>query len=96
MPYRLSELARVDLKEISCYVGARDSGAAERLLDEFVVKFQFLYRHPKLGIPRDDLMGGLRCSLVRPYVIFYQIAEDGLEIMRVVHGSRDIDAIRFQ
>ncbi len=31
--------------------------------------------------------------MVLPYVVFYRPAEDTIEVVRVLHGSRDIDTI---
>jgi len=38
-------------------------------------------------------MSGLRSVLVSPYVIFYRVGESSLDIVRVLHGRRDLDAI---
>ena len=42
---------------------------------------------------RDELAEGLRSFAVGRYVIFYRPISEGVEIVRVLHGSRDIDAI---
>jgi toxin ParE1/3/4 len=48
---------------------------------------------PKIGknyqMLRIDLRG-ISCS---GYIIFYQITEDTIEILRVVSGSRDLEAL---
>jgi len=31
--------------------------------------------------------------LVSPYVIFYRVGESSIDIVRVLHGRRDLDAI---
>jgi len=38
-------------------------------------------------------MPGLRSVLVLPYGIFYRVAESSVDIVRVLHGRRDLDAI---
>jgi len=42
-----------------------------------------------MGARRDHLAPGLRTHVYRKYVIYYVPAEDGLTIVRVLHGSRD-------
>lgn len=40
-------------------------------------------------------MPALRSSPVGNYLIFYRPLPDGIEILRVLHGARDIAAILF-
>lgn len=49
-----------------------------------------------VGRSRDKLCPGMRSLLVRPYVIFYRIAGRTVEIVRVLHGRRDIDEHLFE
>jgi toxin ParE1/3/4 len=42
---------------------------------------------------RDELMPGMRSALVPPYVIFYRIGDNKVEIVRVLHGRRNFTAI---
>jgi len=46
---------------------------------------------PKMGISRDDIQAGLRSQPVGNYLIFYFPLADGIEIVRVLHGSRDVE-----
>ena len=46
-----------------------------------------------MGRPRPELAPGLRSFVVHPYVIFFRPAEDTIEVIRVLRGSRDIAAI---
>jgi toxin ParE1/3/4 len=46
-----------------------------------------------MGRPRDDLAPGLRSFVVSPYVIYFRPAGDTIEVLRVLHGRRDIDTI---
>lgn len=52
-----------------------------------------LARNPKAGRERPDLAPRLRSFPVARYVLFYRPIDDGVEIVRVLHGSRDIDSI---
>jgi toxin ParE1/3/4 len=38
-------------------------------------------------------MPELRSVLVSPYVVFYRVTELSVDIVRVLHGRRDLDAI---
>ena len=48
---------------------------------------------PGMGRTRDEIAEGLRSFPVGRYVIFYRTIPEGVEIVRVLHGSRDVDAL---
>ncbi|MEG3910711.1 type II toxin-antitoxin system RelE/ParE family toxin [Microcoleus sp. w2-18bC1] len=58
-----------------------------RLLDRFSMLAQF----PNMGRGRNELLTGLRSFPVKPYIIFYIILPERVEIVRVLHQSRDIE-----
>lgn len=91
--YLLSQLAEVDLAEIHSYVGADRPSAAEKLLHRIFRSFGTLAAQPELGERRSDLMPGLRTFAVKGYIICYALIDNGIEIARVVHAARDLDAI---
>jgi len=78
--------ARVASPEIAESVLREIDRAADRLID-----------HPRQWRLRMDIMpglkGGLRSVLVHPYTIFYQMAEDDIRIVRVLHERRDFGEI---
>jgi toxin ParE1/3/4 len=52
-----------------------------------------LAEQPEMGRVRDELLQGLRSFPVARYVIFYLTVPNGIDIVRVLHGSRDVNAI---
>jgi toxin ParE1/3/4 len=50
-------------------------------------------RFPNMGQNRDDLRPGIRCFVVSPFVVFYRPVEDTIEVLRILHGARDIGSI---
>ena len=48
---------------------------------------------PSIGRERSELRPGLRSIAAPPHVIFYRLRESRVEILRVLHGHRDIDRI---
>ena len=85
--------AEEDLIEIWLYIAHDDVRAADRLLDEIEGKFSLLADQPSLGPARPDIAKGLRYFPVRRYLILYREITDGVEIVRVVHGARDVPAL---
>jgi toxin ParE1/3/4 len=49
--------------------------------------------NPALGPARPDVAPQLRYSPVGSYLIFYRQVDAGVEIVRVLHGARNLRAI---
>jgi toxin ParE1/3/4 len=48
---------------------------------------------PLMGPSRDDLRPGFRMLVAGEYVILYRAMQDRVEIIRVLHGRRDLDGL---
>ncbi|WP_373530241.1 type II toxin-antitoxin system RelE/ParE family toxin [Nostoc sp.] len=46
--------------------------------------------NPKMGRERIDISPLVRSFAVSNYLIFYRLIEEGIEIVRVIHGARNI------
>jgi toxin ParE1/3/4 len=75
---------------ISAYIAADNGKAAEELLDRFGKVFEMLVQNPRAGRRRPDLGQNVRSFAVDNYVIFYIPQSAGIDIIRVIHGRRDI------
>jgi len=96
MGHLRSPQADSDLDDIWYYVATKSGSIeiADRLIDSIADRFLLLARHPYIGRARDaDLRPGLRSFLVGNYVIIYRIQDADVLILRVVRGSRDIEAL---
>ena len=49
--------------------------------------------NPLMGRQQDYLLVSLRSFTVRGYMIFYQPFENGIDILRILHSSRDVETI---
>jgi toxin ParE1/3/4 len=77
-----------DLIDLWAYIAQDHPDAADRLFDEFESKFALLAGQPRLGAARSDIAPGLRHFPVGSYLILYREIDDGIEVVRVVHGAR--------
>jgi toxin ParE1/3/4 len=91
-PY-FSPSARRDLLDILEYIARDKPGAALRYVERLEAECHRLANNPHSGTQRDDLLPNLRAWSFDSYVIFFRPADDGIEIVRVVHGARDYDRI---
>jgi len=85
--------AEADLIEIWTYIAQDSPTRADKLLDEIDEKSQTLAQSTFIGKARDELGSKIRSFPIGNYVLFYQPIEDGIEIIRVLHGARDIEAL---
>ena len=91
--YRLSRQSRSDLDDIWLYIASDNLAAADRFIDELMGKFRKLATEPGIGRTREELAEALRSFPVGNYVIFYRAMQDGIEVVRVLSGSRDIPRV---
>ena len=87
--------AEQDLVDIWDHIAEDSLEAADRWLDALLDKARLLADQPHLGRSRPDLVPDLAPDLrsfpIRAYVIFYRPVTGGVEIIRVLHGARDLD-----
>ena len=94
MKLRLSKEAGRDLDDAWGYSAEHwGPDRADALLDDIHDTFRLLVRFAEAGRHRDELSPGLRSLPVSGFVVLYQILEGNLEIVRVVHGSRDLGGL---
>jgi toxin ParE1/3/4 len=86
---QFTDLAKLDIGDTWQYLGEFGEDVAEKLIRQIIEKCEVLSRNPKLGRERNDLILKLRQFPCNKYNIFYFQIENGVEIYRVLHSSRD-------
>jgi toxin ParE1/3/4 len=86
-------LASADIFEIWDYIADDSLVAADRWVDRLDEQFGLLATQPLMGRARDELAPGVRSFPFGRYVIFYVPLDDGIDVVRVLHGARDIDVV---
>jgi toxin ParE1/3/4 len=91
-PIIWSPEARADLSEIwNYYAGRAGRQRADKIAHEISDALRLIEDHPFAGRARDEIRPGLRSITARPYVIFYRMRDDAAQIVRILHGRRDLD-----
>jgi len=85
-------MALADLVEIWGFIADDSEANADNFLSKLESRLGLLAHQPRMGRARDELMNGLRSYPVGRYVVFYLAHPDGVELVRVLHSARDIDA----
>ena len=86
-------LAEADILEIWDYIAEDSVFAADRWVDRLDEKFALWARQPVMGRGRDELATGMRSFAFGRYIMFYVPLPDGIDVVRVLHGSCAIDAV---
>ncbi len=84
--------AQTDILEIWDYIAEDSMVEADRWVDRLDEKFALWATQPMMGRNRDELAPGVRSLAFGRYVVFYVPLPDGIDVVRVLHGTRDIDA----
>ncbi len=85
--------AEEDLIEIWIYIAQDNPGAADRMLDNIEQRFHALADNPLIGQLRPDIAPELRYFSVGKYLILYRTVPGGVQIVRVIHGARDVSRL---
>jgi toxin ParE1/3/4 len=88
-----SPQAQNDIIEIWVYLVQDNQAAANRLIATIDQKLNLLSDSPQIGQNREELAPSLRSLPVGKYLLFYRIIPNGIELVRVIHGARDIESI---
>ena len=96
---RIRAIARADIKEIMSHISKDSPRAAQRFLGAVEQLAQRLIDSPELGAvyeSEDCEFAGLRVFTIprfRKFLVFYRFEGDVIDIVRILHGARDLPAI---
>lgn len=88
-----------DLIELATYIAEDSLDASDRFLAAAEETFKQLAKMPGMGKLcqfANPNLAGVRQQAIkgfRKYLVFYFSSDSGVEILRVIHGARDIEAI---
>lgn len=94
--YRLSRDAARDLDGIWEFIAGEhldNIDTADRFIDRLEESLHNLVANPFMGRERPDLASNVRSLAVGDYLIIYQPAAWGIAVVRIVHGSRDLNRL---
>lgn len=85
-------LAAADIAEIWDYIAEDSVPQADAWVERLDQTLRRLATQPKMGRARDELSPRLRSLPFGRYVIFYEPLGDGIDVVRVLHAARDVEA----
>jgi toxin ParE1/3/4 len=91
--YTIAPLARRDISAAYRYIAKNNFPAADRWLSDLYDRFRLIAQNAEMGQLRPDLMLDLRSMSFGNYILFFRQRTSSTEIVRIIHGSRDISKI---
>jgi toxin ParE1/3/4 len=85
--------ALLDLAEIWSSVAEDSVTNADRFATQIDKTFRLLAGRPGIGRVRPELYPDLRSFVIGKYVVFYVPLKNGIDVIRVLHGARDIETV---
>ena len=93
MKVRLTPKAQVDLEEIGDRIAQRNPARAVTCIQELRERCLRIGDFPHAGPPRPQWSMGIRIAVHGKYLIIYRLHDDTVQVLRIVHGARDLDAL---
>ncbi|MDZ8105598.1 MAG: type II toxin-antitoxin system RelE/ParE family toxin [Nostoc sp. DedQUE12a] len=89
----ISQTASRDLVEILDYFANINIEAGERFIQEFENKCKNIVNFPNMGRSYEYIAPFLRGIPIDGHIIFYQVIDEEITIVRVVSGKRDLKTL---
>lgn len=92
MKIHWSQIAEADIGDIYDYIARDVPYYAELFVDKLIDATDKLEDHPRMGrqVPEADDRDDVRELIVQGYRIIYLLQAEHLQILTVLHGSRDL------
>ena len=93
---RIRADADADIDEIAQFIANDNLDAGRRFYDAIAHDLSTLAANPRMGAKREarnPRLNGLRSwpvSGFRNYLVFYIASDEGVDVLRVLHGARDL------
>jgi toxin ParE1/3/4 len=93
MRVRLSETALADIRDIAEFVAANDPVRAAAFADELLDACEQIGDQPRAYPRRTHWGPRIRVRFFGHYAIIFLLRADSVGVLRIVHGSRDLDRL---
>lgn len=80
--------AETDAIEIWVYIAKDSDDAADDIMDQIDSRLQSLAAMPLSAEAVSHIAANVRRSTVGSYVIYYRPIEEGVQVLRILHGAR--------
>lgn len=92
-PVNITPAADRDADEIFAFIATDNPLAGEELVQRIFAAAKRLSQFPESGRARPELGAGARTIVVGRYLLLYRVGPDSVDIMRIVHGARELSGL---
>lgn len=85
--------AERNLLHIWIYLADHDPAVAERITERLRLRCRLLRSFREAGVLTPDIASSARALIEPPYLIVHRIGPDAVQIVRVIHGARDMPGL---
>ena len=89
-------IAENDVRRIYYYIAIDNEQAAENLVRRIHAKLETCLTFPRTGRARPQFGEGVRSASVGNFLVFYRAIPDGIRVLRLLDGRRDLDDAFFR
>ena len=87
----ITDPANQDLEQIADYLGMNYGlNRSETFISEINERMKYIAQFPYIGRSREELSPNSRSLSYSRYLIFYQVKETSIEIIRIANGYQDL------
>jgi len=90
---RHRQQAEEDAVDIWCYLSTKSIEAADRFADRLDAVCITASHQPESGSPRPEFGETVRMLVIDNYVVLYKPLDEGIDVIRILDGRRDVDRI---
>lgn len=91
--YQFSQDAINDLNKICDYIAKKNPSSAGNLFNAIRQKCKLVANFPNIGKSYEEIRPNLRGFLVSDYIIFYNVHDGGIFVLRIVSGYRNLEKL---
>ena len=91
MRFEVRQTARNDLSDIAAYISRDNPERSVSFVEELVERIETIFERPLSFPARSEFGSGVRSAVHGRYLILFRVSESLVEVLRVLHGARDID-----
>ncbi len=88
-------VAKADLIDVWLFIAEDNVVAADAYIDRLQQICVLIAENPLMGYDRTDIAEGVSSFAVDDYVIYYELHNKGITVLRVWHAARDPANLRL-
>lgn len=93
MRFEVRQAARNDLSDIASYIARDNPERSVSFIEELLSRIETVFERPLSFPPRTELGSDIRSAVHGRYLILFRVSDSLVEVLRVLHGARDIDSL---